>query len=350
MATPAANTETTPVLIVGAGPTGLTTAILLAKYGIQSTVIDRYETYLTQPKAHAINPRSLEILRQTGLDTEKLRAAGSTPGDAADVRFALSMAGLQLGSLPYERQGEDTKALTPEPLFNIPQYHLQQFLLDAAAALPEITMRKPFEWQSIRKADDNTLRSRVINRTTKAEIAISSDYVLFCDGANSQSRESIGIPFSPLPGQAQTPIHHISVHFDADLSSFDPGVLWFIVSPASTGAFISYERRSSWVFVFNYNPEETSADRFDEHYCRNLVDQVKIHQTVLPATGLCLPTSTNFSTRARPSAKSSHTTCFPSLSGALSLESLNSTSPRSTPTHSSSATLPMHSHQQAGWA
>ncbi|KAL3460209.1 hypothetical protein BJX64DRAFT_290531 [Aspergillus heterothallicus] len=105
MATPAANTERTPVLI--------------------STVIDWYETYLTQPKAHAINPRLLEILRQTSLDTEKLRAAGLTPKDAADVRFALLMAGLQLGSLPYKRQGKDTKALTPKPLFNIPQYYLQ---------------------------------------------------------------------------------------------------------------------------------------------------------------------------------------------------------------------------------
>ncbi|KAL3460210.1 FAD binding domain-containing protein [Aspergillus heterothallicus] len=45
------------------------------------------------------------------------------------------------------------------------------------------------------------------------------------------------------------------------------------MSPASTSAFISYKRWSSWVFVFNYNPEETSADRFDEQYCQHLVDQ-----------------------------------------------------------------------------
>lgn len=262
------------VLIVGGGPTGLVTSILLARYGIRTTVVDRHKTVLSQPKAHGINPRSLEIFRQIGLDTQRLRVAGAMPKDVANVSFATSMAGLELGSLPYERQGEDARSITPEPLFNIPQPNLQEFLAEAASASELVAIRKPYQWQSLKPTTDGKLVSTIINRSSNREQELSADYVLFCDGANSQSRAKLGVTFSPLPGQSKKPLHHVSVHMRGDFSQFNPATLIFVISPKSTGTFICYERRSSWVFVFNYDPEELTADQFKEDYCRSLIDQV----------------------------------------------------------------------------
>lgn len=264
----------TSVLIVGGGPTGLITSILLASYGIRTTVVDRHETVLSQPKAHAINPRSLEIFRQVSLDTQRLRAAGARPEDVANVYFATSMTGPELGSLPYERQGEDAKSITPEPLFNIPQPTLQEFLVEAASASELVTIRKPYQWQSLKSKTDGKLVSTILNRSSNQERELSADYVLFCDGANSHSRAKLGVPFSPLPGQSRKPLHHVSVHIRGDFSQFNPATLFFVISPKSTGTFICYERRSSWVFVFNYDPEQTMADYFTEDYCRSLIDKV----------------------------------------------------------------------------
>jgi len=52
------------VTIVGAGATGCTLALLLARYGIASTVIERRSSSLNHPAAHVINARSQEIWRQ----------------------------------------------------------------------------------------------------------------------------------------------------------------------------------------------------------------------------------------------------------------------------------------------
>jgi 2-polyprenyl-6-methoxyphenol hydroxylase-like FAD-dependent oxidoreductase len=51
----------TNVLIVGAGPSGMTMALALARFGISCTLIDRRETNYEQPRAHALNSRTLEM-------------------------------------------------------------------------------------------------------------------------------------------------------------------------------------------------------------------------------------------------------------------------------------------------
>ncbi len=56
----------TPVLIVGAGPIGLLSALLLRAQGIGSIIVERRRERMTAPKAHAVNPRTLEICAQLG--------------------------------------------------------------------------------------------------------------------------------------------------------------------------------------------------------------------------------------------------------------------------------------------
>ena len=64
-------------LIVGAGPVGLMMAVLLARQGLASVVIERHRTRHGAPKAHALNPRTLEICRAIGLDTEAMARRGT---------------------------------------------------------------------------------------------------------------------------------------------------------------------------------------------------------------------------------------------------------------------------------
>lgn len=59
-------TEEVPVIIAGAGPTGLTTALLLAKYGVRSMVLEKSKTITDHPQAHFINMRCMEVFRSMG--------------------------------------------------------------------------------------------------------------------------------------------------------------------------------------------------------------------------------------------------------------------------------------------
>jgi 2-polyprenyl-6-methoxyphenol hydroxylase-like FAD-dependent oxidoreductase len=74
MAEPLKTLET-PVLIVGAGPVGIYMSLLLARYGIRSIVVDRGERggdhglgIRPHPRAHVLNTRTMELLREIGLD------------------------------------------------------------------------------------------------------------------------------------------------------------------------------------------------------------------------------------------------------------------------------------------
>ena len=64
-----------PFLIVGAGPTGLVAALLLAKRGIKSRIVEKRLEPSAHSKAFGVNPRTLELLKDTGV-TERLLEHG----------------------------------------------------------------------------------------------------------------------------------------------------------------------------------------------------------------------------------------------------------------------------------
>src|SRR5688500_15544767 len=64
--------DQTPVLIVGAGPAGLTTAVALARHGIGSLLVERRPTLSGLPRATVVSTRSMEMFRSWGLQEEIL--------------------------------------------------------------------------------------------------------------------------------------------------------------------------------------------------------------------------------------------------------------------------------------
>jgi len=63
----------TPVLIVGAGPAGLASSLALTKYGVPNVLIERHSGTAHTPRAHIINQRTVEILRDLGVE-DRFRA------------------------------------------------------------------------------------------------------------------------------------------------------------------------------------------------------------------------------------------------------------------------------------
>lgn len=77
-------------------------------------IIERYPKRLAAPKAHAINPRSLEILRQFGLGEARVRELGTSRKDAYWVNFVTNLSGDAIGRLPYERMDPAILDDTPD--------------------------------------------------------------------------------------------------------------------------------------------------------------------------------------------------------------------------------------------
>ena len=98
------------VLVVGAGPVGLTAALLLHEVGLTVAVVERREGPQRSPAAHVVNARTFEIWRQAGADVDRILALAQDPADAGQVHWVTKLGGKVLGSLTFEQQGDDMLA------------------------------------------------------------------------------------------------------------------------------------------------------------------------------------------------------------------------------------------------
>ncbi len=258
-----------PVLVVGAGPVGTTAAILLSGQGIRCRVVDRREGPHRAPQAHALNPRSLEILRSMGIDTGALRAAGTARADGAHVAWMTTLAGTELGRLPYERQGDDALALTPEPFVNLSQHKLEPILVEHLERDARTDLRWRHEWQGLEQ-DGAGVTSRVRDLARGEDYMVRSRYVLAADGAGSRIRRSLDIEMIG-PDRLQS---FIMIHFEANLRPLvrdRPAILYWVVDPECAGAFVAHDIDRTWVFMHRYDPETESPDAYTPAACAAIV-------------------------------------------------------------------------------
>ncbi|GES65604.1 FAD-binding monooxygenase [Aspergillus terreus] len=273
MATSAPPPENTFVLIIGAGPVGLLAATMLASYGYRSVVLERKaQRSVQQPKAHAINARSLEILAQTGLSIPAIRDLGAPAADADLVRFEQSLAGIEYGRYAYERQDEAVKEFVPEPLANVPQPKLEDFLQNHAIKTGLVTVHYGWQWQYCVQDSANEVRSEVLHLATGQVIHIQSKYLLACDGAHSRARTALEIPTTTPKSANPTSARYISVTISGDWSRYRSGMLHVIIQDEELRVFIVYDRASSWVLMFGI-PHDDPVGKYTEPYCRKVVDK-----------------------------------------------------------------------------
>lgn len=258
-----------PVVVVGAGPVGLTAAILLARRGRRSVVVERRSGPLRHPAAHAVNARTLEIFRQAGLDMDAINALAADPDDSGHVNFLTRLDGTLIGRLPYENQGDECLAVTPTPLRNISQHKLELLLADVAEEDPLIDLRYSTEWQESRQSAGSV--TSTVHDLRRDEIThIRSRYLLAADGAGSRVRKSLGIEMEGPPRIES----FVAIHFEADLRSTvadRTGVLHFVLEPGADGVLVAHDLDRDWVFMLTFDPELESIDDYDTDRCEELI-------------------------------------------------------------------------------
>ncbi len=185
--------ENTQVLIVGAGPVGLTLALDLGRRGVRCTLVERNEQAIQLPKMERCNGRTMEIYRRLGI-AETIRDAGLPREAPMDVFLTTSLGDAPLAHLPYPSvaaakadiaaHNDGSRLLEPYQL--ISQYTLEPLLRSFVEPLPSVTVRFGCELESYAQ-DAAGVSALVAGGTIRAQ------YLVGCDGGSSTVRKQAGI-------------------------------------------------------------------------------------------------------------------------------------------------------------
>lgn len=235
----------TNVLIVGGGGCGLVLACLLHDQKEDFLLVERNATTSDLPKAHYLNKRTMEILRQHDLDKEVFEQ-GTPPYNRSRNKFYTSFGGdgpLDRKTI-YECSGLSGQGSSREKQYreasaadsaNLPQIRLEPIFLQHARARASERIRFQHEFISLEQ-DEEGVTSTLRDLTDGSTYQVRSRYVVAADGGRTIGKQ-LGVK---LEGE-QNLITQMGVHFEADLSADYPDdrvLLNWIRSPKRPGVSV----------------------------------------------------------------------------------------------------------------
>ncbi|MGF1661126.1 MAG: FAD-dependent monooxygenase, partial [Kineosporiaceae bacterium] len=266
----------TPVLVCGAGPVGLVLALLLDRYGVPCTVVDRHEGTSVHPKARGISQRTMEVLDRVGCAEEAL--AISRRADEDGVHYAATLtrlAGELLTRFPVSPPPDaGGTGLSPWPNALVGQHELEALLVRRCRERG-VDVRFGTRLRSLTRSGDEVV-SILEDRATGDEGTVVSDYLVGCDGARSTVRAALDIA---LDGRHDIE-RHVNVLLDADLDPFvrdRRSVLYAVTRPRVPGIFLAVDNRRSWLFDFRVPEGPEDPDTW--------TDAALLHEVVRDAVG-----------------------------------------------------------------
>jgi 2-polyprenyl-6-methoxyphenol hydroxylase-like FAD-dependent oxidoreductase len=195
-------TEHAPVLIVGAGPVGLTLACFLTHHGVPVKVVDSKPGTVTESRALGVHARTLELLAPLGLD-ERFMARGRSTRWMDFHRHDRTLFSLSFDTLAQE---------TRYPFYLIlPQSETEALLCDWLAR-----HGVSVQWSTeLRELSVDATGPTVELETADGAVRKRHDYVVGCDGAGSRVRAALDIGFDGITYDAQFMLSEVRITEDA---------------------------------------------------------------------------------------------------------------------------------------
>jgi len=181
----------TDVLIIGAGPVGMTCSALLAQLGIANIVIDRKDSVSYYPKARAINARSMEIFRQLGL--EEPIAAAMPPDKTRYFAVGKRLVPSELEFLPFGLGSLSADPLTPVLGSFCTQDRLEPILLEHLQRRPEVKILLGTELADFTQHDDG-VSAILCPVDGGSDLRVAASYIVGADGSRRTCASIANIP------------------------------------------------------------------------------------------------------------------------------------------------------------
>jgi 3-(3-hydroxy-phenyl)propionate hydroxylase len=223
-----------PVIIVGAGPTGMTAALDLAQHGIRSIILDEDHVLSEGSRAIAYSSATLAAWERLG---------------AAEAMLAKGVSWSVRHTYFRERELYTQNFPIPGPgflprFFNLQQYYVERYLLDRIEVTPLIDLRWDHKVTACRNDPDGVVLQ--VN-TPQGGQEFQGRYVLACDGARSTMRKLLNLPFPGVTHQD----HFIIADIRVDLQS-PPEPRFFFDHPTNPGQTVLIHPQPDGIWRFDW--------------------------------------------------------------------------------------------------
>lgn len=273
---------TTDVMIVGTGPAGSATAALLASYGVDCLVINRYRWLANSPRAHITNQRTMEVLRDLGPEVEGEAYLHATPKELMGSNvFCTSLAGEELGRLQtwgtHPLSAAEHALSSPTHMNDLPQTFMEPLLYKTACSRGAQGRMSTEYLSHVQDAEGVTVTVR--DRLTGKEMTVRAKYLVGADGGNSLVAEHAKIPLEGKMGIGGS----INLLCKVDLTKYvahRPSVLYWVMQPGSNvggigmGVVRMVRPWNEWLIIWGYDINQPRPELSDEEakaIIRNLV-------------------------------------------------------------------------------
>ena len=274
----------TEVVVIGAGPVGLTLSLLLSRFRVPHLVVEQRSEPTDHPQAHFISCRSMEVFRELGGLERDIRNAGAPLDEwrryvyctdlyhltGSSVRSRQAQGSL-LGVVDHFPRGPD-HAISPTWECNLPQHVLVDLLREAAQRSRLCRLLEGFRAEVSEHQSD--IRVALLDGNSERRHEVRCRYAVCADGAHSTCREMLGIR-----RVKNTPVlqHLINVHFLSPglaelLRKRIMGMLYFVYTPAGIGVFVNHSlKQGEFVLQLPFFPPHQEADDYTGEVCADII-------------------------------------------------------------------------------
>ena len=259
------------VLVVGAGPVGLTLAMDLASRGVDVTVTEiRRAGEPPNVKCNQVSARSMEIFRRLGI-AAKIRNTGLPAEYRNDVACCVSATGAELSRirLPSRagrlrgEEGDDSWWPTPEPPHRINQLFLEPILFAHAAAHPRIRILNRTKFEELSQ-DAHGVTALARDLDSGQRLSIHGRYLVGCDGGRSIVRRAIGVELAGIAEYQRVQSTCFRAPTLKGLLPGEPAWMYLAFNPRRCGTMMAIDGEETWLihnFLYKDEPDYESIDR-----------------------------------------------------------------------------------------
>ena len=277
---------TDALVVVGAGPVGLVSSLLLSRFHIFHFLVEQEKGPDDHPQAHFINHRSMEVLRELDhLDREVLACSAKKEEwrrfvyctnlaalpKISDIKAGIK--GSMLGVVDHLNSNQADE-YSPCQVTHFPQHEFVRLLRRRVINSPFCHFMEGCRADVFETAKQVTVELTDLH--TAQRQVLSPPLLIGADGAHSAVRQGLGVELVDQSGtlQQMVNVHFFSRSLAERLRKTMPGMLYFIYCPAGVGVVVAHSlNRGEFVAQIPFFPPLQEFSEFDVVRCAGLIKQ-----------------------------------------------------------------------------